>query len=80
MANAITKRQLDVLNAIGDFIAARKYAPSYEEIGRATGLKSLATVHKHIHNLRRKGLLKHVYNSSRSLEVTTVCPACGRGE
>ena len=33
------------------------------------GLKSLATVHKHITNLEKKGLLDRVHNRSRSIDV-----------
>ena len=33
------------------------------------GLKSLATVHKHITNLENKGLLDRVHNRSRSIDV-----------
>jgi repressor LexA len=33
------------------------------------GLKSLATVHKHITNLEKKGLLDRVHNHSRSIDL-----------
>ena len=33
------------------------------------GLSSLATVHKHISNLEKKGLLKRDYNRSRSIDI-----------
>jgi repressor LexA len=36
------------------------------------GLRSLATVHKHITNLERKGLLKRDYNRSRSIDLLPV--------
>ena len=45
------------------------YSPSFEEIARGMGLKSLATVHKHITNLEKKGLLDRVHNRSRSIDV-----------
>ncbi len=45
------------------------YSPSFEEIARGMGLKSLATVHKHITNLEKKGLLNRVHNHSRSIDV-----------
>ncbi len=66
---AVTKRQREVLNFIDGFVRQNDYAPSFEEIGRAMGLSSLATVHKHISNLERKGLLRRDYNKSRSLDV-----------
>ena len=50
-------------------MARNGYSPSFEEIARGMGLKSLATVHKHVANLEKKGLLDRVHNRSRSIEV-----------
>jgi len=66
---AITKRQRQVYDFIAEFVAKNGYSPSFEEIGEALGLSSLATVHKHVSNLEGKGLLKRDYNRSRSIDV-----------
>src|SRR5215468_73632 len=66
---AITKRQREVYDFIHDFVQQHGYSPSFEEIGSGLGLSSLATVHKHISNLERKGLLKRDYNRSRSIDL-----------
>jgi repressor LexA len=66
---AITKRQREVYDFIHDFVQQKGYSPSFEEIGGGLGLSSLATVHKHISNLEKKGLLKRDYNRSRSIDV-----------
>jgi len=66
---AITKRQREVYDFIHDFVQGHGYSPSFEEIGAGLGLSSLATVHKHVSNLERKGLLKRDYNRSRSIDV-----------
>ena len=66
---AITKRQREIYDFIARFVAERGYSPSFEEIGEGTRLSSLATVHKHITNLEKKGLLKRDYNRSRSIDV-----------
>ena len=66
---AITKRQREIYDFIARFVAERGYSPSFEEIGAGTDLSSLATVHKHITNLEKKGLLKRDYNRSRSIDV-----------
>lgn len=75
---ALTKRQKQVLDLLTRFINENGYSPSFEEI--AEGLKdkrfggkaltSLATVHKHIATLERKGFIRRGYNQSRSIEVT----------
>jgi repressor LexA len=74
----LTKRQKQVLDLLKTFLDEKGYSPSFEEI--AEGLKekrfggkkltSLATVHKHIATLERKGYLRRGYNQSRSIEVT----------
>src|SRR5205807_1759571 len=52
---AITRRQREVYDFIAQFVQKRGYSPSFEEIGKGLDLSSLATVHKHITNLERKG-------------------------
>jgi repressor LexA len=66
---AITKRQREVYDYISDFVQRKGYSPSFEEIGGGLGLSSLATVHKHISNLEKKGLLSRDYNRSRSIDL-----------
>src|SRR3982074_293186 len=66
---AITKRQRQVYDFLQEFIQRNGYSPSFEEIGDGLGLSSLATVHKHISNLEKKGLLTRDYNRSRSIDL-----------
>ncbi len=66
---ALTRRQRQVYDFIAQFVARNGYSPSFEEIGEALGLSSLATVHKHITNLEQKGILKRAYNRSRSIDL-----------
>jgi len=66
---AITRRQREVYDFISDFVQKNGYAPSFEEIGAGLDLSSLATVHKHISNLEKKGLLTRDYNKSRSIDL-----------
>ena len=69
VAMAITKRQRQVYDFISEFVQRNNYTPSYQEIGDGLGLTSLATVHKHITNLEKKGLLNRDYNRSRSIDL-----------
>ena len=66
---AVTRRQKEVIEFLETFVARNGYSPSFEEIARGMGLKSLATVHKHITNLEKKGLLDRVHNRSRSIDL-----------
>jgi repressor LexA len=67
---ALTKRQKEVLNYLVSFINKNGYSPSFEEIARSMKLTSLATVHKHLSTLEKKGFIRRGYNQSRSIEVT----------
>lgn len=69
MRMAVTRRQKEVLDFLAAFVSRNGYSPSFQEIARGMGLKSLATVHKHITNLERKGMLDRVHNRSRSIDV-----------
>lgn len=66
---ALTRRQKQVLDFLADFITRRGYSPSFAEIGDSMGLTSVATVHKHIGNLEKKGFIKRGHNQSRSIDV-----------
>jgi repressor LexA len=65
----LTKRQKEILDFITGFIDEQGYAPSFEEIAKAFGYSSLATVHEHLSNLERKGYIRKSYNESRSIET-----------
>jgi repressor LexA len=65
----LTKRQKEVLDFLVNFLNKHGYSPSFEEIARSLKLTSLATVHKHITTLERKGFIRRGYNQSRSIEV-----------
>jgi repressor LexA len=65
----ITRRQKELLDYLRGYIDEHGYAPTLEEIGRHFSLSSLATVHKHLENLKRKGRIKRLANHSRALEV-----------
>src|SRR5450759_3431420 len=66
---AITRRQRELYDFISRFVAEKQYSPSFEEIKDCLGLSSLATVHKHVTNLEKKGLLTRDYNRSRSIDL-----------
>ncbi|HKN25209.1 MAG TPA: transcriptional repressor LexA [Candidatus Acidoferrum sp.] len=66
---ALTKRQKEVLDYLVSFETRHGYAPSFEEIGKGLKLTSLATVHKHVSTLEKKGFIRRGYNQSRSIEI-----------
>ena len=66
-----SKRQRELLNFVDSFIQGHGYGPSYREIMRALGYKSVSTVAVHIDGLLAKGYLRKHNRSARSLEVVT---------
>ena len=66
---ALTKRQKEILDFLKAFIDEKGYSPSFEEICKAFGYTSLATVHEHVTNLARKGYIRKAERGRRSIEV-----------
>ena len=69
---ALTRRQKQVFDFLVNFINGHGYSPSFEEIGAGLELSSLATVHKHMQTLEKKGFIRRGYNQSRSVEVVAI--------
>lgn len=64
-----TKKQQELLAFIDSFIKGSGYGPSYREIMRSLGYKSVSTVATHVDGLIAKGYLVKRDNTARSLEV-----------
>lgn len=71
MNNRSSKSQRELLNFVDNFIQGHGYGPSYREIMRGLGYKSVSTVAVHIDGLLAKGYLRKRDRSARSLEVVT---------
>lgn len=66
-----TKKQQELLTFIDGFIKGHGYGPSYREVMRALGYKSVSTVAAHIDALIVKGYLRKADYSARSIEVVS---------
>lgn len=74
----LTRRQREVYEFIRDYLRREGGAPSYEEIRRGLGLRSLATVHKHLRQLERRGYLNSPWGSrKRALSLVELSPRPG---
>jgi len=65
----LTRKQKRVLDFLIGFINRHRYSPSFEEIADGLRLNSIATVHKHLQTLEKKGYIRRGYNQSRSIEI-----------
>ena len=65
----LTERQQEIWNFLVEYVDGHGYPPTVREIGEAVGLASPSTVHAHLANLERAGLLKRDPTKPRALEV-----------
>src|SRR5947209_4814705 len=69
LTNELTERQTKILNYIRDVTKTRNYPPSVREIGENVGLSSSSTVHNHLNQLERRGLIKRDPSKSRTVQL-----------
>jgi repressor LexA len=65
----LTKRQQEILDFIKSYSAEHGYPPTVRDIGGAVGLASSSTVHAHLANLEKLGLLRRDPSKPRALEL-----------
>ena len=70
MTEQLTERQNKILDYIRYVTKVRNYPPSVREIGEAVGLSSSSTVHNHLNQLERRGLIKRDPSKSRTVQLT----------
>ncbi|TME23463.1 MAG: repressor LexA, partial [Chloroflexi bacterium] len=69
MTDQLTERQHKILDYIRYVTKVRNYPPSVREIGEAVGLSSSSTVHNHLNQLERRGLIKRDPSKSRTVQL-----------
>jgi repressor LexA len=65
----LTKRQQEIFDFIKKYSAKYGYPPTVRDIGKAVGLASSSTVHAHLANLEKLGVLKRDPTKPRAIEV-----------
>jgi repressor LexA len=65
----LTKRQQEIFDFIKKYSAKHGYPPTVRDIGKAIGLTSSSTVHAHLSNLEKIGLLRRDPTKPRALEL-----------
>ena len=66
----LTARQQEIWQYLVQYVDDHGYPPTVREIGDAVGLASPSTVHAHLANLERAGLLKRDPTKPRAIELT----------
>jgi repressor LexA len=65
----LTQRQQEIFNFIKGYGSKYGYPPTVREIGKAVGLASSSTVHAHLANLEKYGLLRRNPTKPRAIEL-----------
>ncbi|HEX2410566.1 MAG TPA: transcriptional repressor LexA [Solirubrobacteraceae bacterium] len=65
----LTKRQQEIFDFIKKYSARYGYPPTVRDIGKAVGLASSSTVHAHLANLEKVGLLRRDPSKPRAIEL-----------
>ena len=66
----LTERQQEIWQFLVEYTDGHGYPPTVREIGEAVGLASPSTVHAHLANLERAGMLRRDPSKPRALEIT----------
>src|SRR4249920_1250237 len=66
----LTARQQEIWQYLVQYVDEHGYPPTVREIGDAVGLASPSTVHAHLANLERAGLLKRDPTKPRAIDLT----------
>jgi repressor LexA len=65
----LTKRQQEIFDFIKRYSARYGYPPTVRDIGKAVGLASSSTVHQHLANLEKIGILRRDPSKPRAIEL-----------
>src|SRR5207248_5325220 len=65
----LTKRQQEIFDFIRKYSAKYGYPPTVRDIGKAVGLASSSTVHAHLANLEKLGLMRRDPSKPRAIEM-----------
>ena len=65
----LTARQQEIWQFLVEYVDGHGYPPTVREIGDAVGLASPSTVHAHLANLERAGLLRRDPTKPRAIEL-----------
>jgi repressor LexA len=65
----LTKRQQEIFDYVRKYVGEHGYPPTVRDIGKAIGLTSSSTVHAHLANLEKLGVLRRDPTKPRAIEV-----------
>ena len=69
LSKELTKRQQEIFDFIKRYSSQHGYPPTVRDIGKAVGLASSSTVHAHLANLEKVGLLRRDPSKPRAIEL-----------
>lgn len=80
LTRPLSRNQQRILDAIWEFWAERRYAPTTRDIQERADISSTSVVAYNLVKLRRYGLIDYEEMRTRSIvPLGDRCPCCGRG-
>src|ERR687892_2158268 len=65
----LTQRQQEIFDFIKKYVGEHGYPPTVRDIGHSIGLTSSSTVHAHLANLEKAGVLRRDPTKPRAIEL-----------
>lgn len=69
MPVVLYNRQRQILDFVAQYIQSHGFSPTLQEIAKALGVSSLATVHEHLETMEKKGVIKRFDGAVRGMEI-----------
>ncbi len=69
MPVVLYNRQRQILDFVAQYIQSHGFSPTLQEIAKALGVSSLATVHEHLEAMEKKGVIKRFDGAVRGMEI-----------
>ena len=69
---SLTKRQQEIFDFVKRYVSEHGYPPTVRDIGKAIGLASSSTVHAHLANLEKAGMLRRDPTKPRAIACASV--------
>lgn len=65
----LSKKQMELYQAIGTFIEHNGYSPTIRELNEITNIKSTSTTFTKLKQLKKKGYITYAENKSRTIRI-----------
>ena len=69
MSPSLTPKKKKILDYIQDYFSKKQYYPTLNEIAKKLNVSSVSTVHQHLEEMEKMGLIKRGFNKARDIKI-----------